>query len=176
MVKPLPMALRYALLSGHPRKQLNFTLDSLHAAESALKALARFSEGVAAGAKALEEGASTVFDGVFRALGDDLNTPAALGALFTAVNATDPRGATLADKAAFNRVIYALGLDLSTTSANASKPSVPEAVEHLAKLRWEAKKSKDFAAADRLRAEIAASGYSMLDGKDGYKLEALRKA
>ena len=34
-----PMALRYALLAGHPRKQLNFTLDSLHAAESALATL-----------------------------------------------------------------------------------------------------------------------------------------
>src|SRR5688500_3800452 len=34
-----PMALRYALLTGHPRKQLNFTLESLHAAESALATL-----------------------------------------------------------------------------------------------------------------------------------------
>ena len=33
------MAVRYALLAGHPRKQLNFTLDSLHAAESALHTL-----------------------------------------------------------------------------------------------------------------------------------------
>ena len=33
------MALRYALLMGHPRKQLNFTLDSLHAAASALRTL-----------------------------------------------------------------------------------------------------------------------------------------
>src|SRR5580698_692472 len=33
------MALRYALLTGHPRKQLNFTLDSMHAAESALATL-----------------------------------------------------------------------------------------------------------------------------------------
>jgi len=171
-----PMALRYALLSGHPRKQLNFTLDSLHAAESALKALARFSEGVAAGAEVQAGESSTAFDGVFRALGDDLNTPAALGALFTAVNAMDSRNATLADKAAFNRVVYALGLDLSNCAGNVTKPSVPEAVERLAKLRWEAKKSKDFAAADRLRAEIAALGYSMLDGKDGYKLEPMRKA
>jgi cysteinyl-tRNA synthetase len=34
-----PMAVRYALLSGHPRKQLNFTLDSVHAAEKALTSL-----------------------------------------------------------------------------------------------------------------------------------------
>src|SRR5213079_1189739 len=37
-----PMAVRYALLAGHPRKQLNFTLDSLHAAESAIKKLEKF--------------------------------------------------------------------------------------------------------------------------------------
>jgi cysteinyl-tRNA synthetase len=41
-----PMAVRYALLAGHPRKQLNFTLDSLHAAESALKALVKFAEAL----------------------------------------------------------------------------------------------------------------------------------
>src|SRR5690606_34876159 len=37
-----PAALRYALLAGHPRKQLNFTLDSLHAAEKALAQLRAF--------------------------------------------------------------------------------------------------------------------------------------
>ncbi|MBL9206631.1 MAG: cysteine--tRNA ligase, partial [Opitutaceae bacterium] len=37
-----PMAVRYALLAGHPRKQLNFTLDSLPAAEKALTTLRRF--------------------------------------------------------------------------------------------------------------------------------------
>src|SRR6202789_922420 len=41
-----PMAVRYALLSGHPRKQLNFTLDSLHAAESALQTLRAFGKAV----------------------------------------------------------------------------------------------------------------------------------
>ena len=34
-----PMSVRYALLAGHPRKQLNFTSDSLHAAEKALSTL-----------------------------------------------------------------------------------------------------------------------------------------
>ena len=43
-----PMAVRYTLLSGHPRKQLNFTLDSLHAAEKALKTLAAFQEALPA--------------------------------------------------------------------------------------------------------------------------------
>ena len=171
-----PMAVRYALLSGHPRKQLNFMLDSLHAADSALKALARFSEALSAAAPGSPGKQSAAFDGVFRALGDDLNTPGALGALFTAVNSLDLKAATSADLSAFQRVLYALGLDLSKVTSTGSTQSVPEEVDQIARRRWEAKKSKDFAAADRLRGELAAAGWSMLDGKDGYKLEPIKKA
>jgi cysteinyl-tRNA synthetase len=169
-----PMALRYALLSGHPRKQLNFTLDSMHAAESALKALRRFSDGLAALPRGAETGPSGLFDAVFRALSDDLNTPGALGALFVAINGVDPARATPADRAAFERVMFALGLDLSAGSGGPA--SLPDAVAALANRRWEAKKAKDFATADKLRGELTAAGWSMLDGKDGFKLEPLKKA
>ena len=36
-------------------------------------------------------------------------------------------------------------------------------------------KAKDFKGADALRAELTAAGWSMLDGKDGYKLEPAKK-
>ncbi len=170
------MAVRYALLSGHPRKQLNFTLDSLHAAESALKALSRFSEGLKRPPAGAQVAPSAAFEPVFRALADDLNTPAALGALFTAVNAFGAGGGSAADRAAFERVLYALGLDLSPAAEGAPSPAVPAEVEQLARRRWEAKKARDYAGADSLRAELAASGWSMLDGKDGYKLAPLKKA
>ncbi len=171
-----PMAVRYALLSGHPRKQLNFMLDSLHAAESALKALARFAEALRAAAGTTPGGVSTAFEAVFRALGDDLNTPGALGALFTAVNSLDLGSATLADVAAFEKVLFALGIDLSKSAVAAPASTVPAEVSQLAQRRWEAKKSKDFAVADRLRSELATAGWSMLDGKDGFKLEPIKKA
>jgi cysteinyl-tRNA synthetase len=171
-----PMAVRYALLSGHPRKQLNFMLDSLHAAESALKALARFAEALRAAAGTTPGGLSTAFEAVFRALGDDLNTPGALGALFTAVNSLDLGSATLADVAAFEKVLFALGIDLSKSAVAAPASTVPAEVSQLAQRRWEAKKSKDFAVADRLRSELATAGWSMLDGKDGFKLEPIKKA
>ena len=158
-----PMALRLALLQGHPRKQLNFTLESLHAAEKALTTLRAFRAALSA-----TGGDVTVFDAVFGALHDDLNTPGALGALFTVVN----RGPAGADAAAFDRVLFALGLDL------ASKPhqiSAPAEICALAEKRWAAKQAKDFAIADALRKEIATLGWSMLDGKDGYKLEPAKK-
>ena len=171
-----PMAVRYALLSGHPRTQLNFRLDSLHAAERALKARARFAEALRAAAGTTPGGLSTAFEAVFRALGDDLNTPGALGALFTAVNSLDLGSATLADVAAFEKVLFALGIDLSKSAVAAPASTVPAEVSQLAQRRWEAKKSKDFAVADRLRSELATAGWSMLDGKDGFKLEPIKKA
>jgi cysteinyl-tRNA synthetase len=166
-----PMAVRYVLLSGHPRKQLNFTLDSLHAAESALKALRRFSDSLGPPSGAAP---SAVFDEVLASLSDDLNTPGALGALFTAINAFDARAATAADRAAFDRAMAVLGFNLPAGAPGAV--AVPEAVDMLAKRRWDAKKAKDFATADALRGELASAGWSMLDGKDGYRLEPLKKA
>jgi cysteinyl-tRNA synthetase len=168
-----PMAVRYVLLSGHPRKQLNFTLDSLHAAESALKALRRFSDGLAAVPAAAGEAPSSAFDAVFAALYDDLNTPAALGALFLAINGLAPDRATRADRAAFERVMFALGLDLADSAGEAP---IPAGVADLANRRWQAKIARDFAGADALRRELAAAGWAMLDGKEGYRLEPLKKA
>jgi cysteinyl-tRNA synthetase len=167
-----PMALRYALLSGHPRKQLNFTLDTMHAAESALKALGRFSEGLGARPAVSPAGPFGAFEPVLAALRDDLNTPAALGALFLAMNATDPAKAAAPDRAGFEAALFALGLN----TGRPAQAAVPDAVAALAGRRWEAKKAKDFAAADALRKELAAAGWSMLDGKDGYRLEPLKKA
>jgi cysteinyl-tRNA synthetase len=52
---------------------------------------------------------------------------------------------------------------------------IPTEITIIAEKRWAAKKVRDFAKADALRKELAAAGWSMLDGKDGYKLETLKK-
>jgi len=158
------MAVRYALLMGHPRKQLNFTLDSLQAAASALRTL-RAARAAVPGAG----GPIDVSAPVIAALTDDLNFPGALGALFTALKAS-----ALAElnAAGFDRALFALGLDLS---ARASAAAIPAAVIALAERRWAAKQARDFAAADALRAELKAAGWAMLDRKDGWSLEPIRQ-
>ena len=160
-----PMALRYALLMGHPRKQLNFTLESLHAAEKALGTLRTYRAAMTA-----VDGKVSILEPVLAALSDDLNTPGAFGAIFTTVNQTPP---TQMNPAAFDRALFALGLDL--TASAATKVEIPPAVAALAEKRWSAKLAKDFAAADALRKELAAAGWSMLDRKDGYSLEPAKK-
>ncbi|MEO6874145.1 MAG: cysteine--tRNA ligase [Opitutaceae bacterium] len=157
-----PMALRYALLMGHPRKQLSFSLDSLHAAESALATLRAFRASLPEAG-----GDSAGFEPVFAALHDDLNVPAALGALFTVVNDKNAKTSVLA----FDRTMFALGFDLKAVAPQAV---VPTTVTVLAAKRWAAKQARDFASADALRKELTAAGWSMLDRKDGYSLEPLK--
>ncbi len=172
-----PMALRYALLAGHPRKQLNFTLDSLHAAESALKNLRAFRADLlqfSSGRSASEMYSSLRVKSVWDSLYEDLNTPAALGALFSEINrydvtATEPAFAAQ-DLVIFDCVLFALGLDLTELKAN-----IPADIAALAEKRWAAKQSKDFAGADALRKELTAAGWTMLDRKDGYSLEPVKK-
>ncbi len=158
-----PAALRYALLSGHPRKQLNFTLDSLHAAEKALAQLRTYRAALQPG------GTADPFAPALAALQDDLNTPQALGIVFTALHA-GPAGV---NPTAFDRLLFALGLDL--TEPASPKAEIPAEVTALAEQRWATKAAKNWAEADRLRGAIAALGWTMLDRKDGYALEPTKK-
>jgi cysteinyl-tRNA synthetase len=168
-----PMALRYALLSGHPRKQLNFTLDSLKGAANDLAGMAISRTVLATDVESLDGIApSSRFDGVLDALRDDMNLPRALGALHEALHETKLGGANLV---AFDRVMNILGIDLAVLSKRPPARPVPPEITALAEKRWAARQAKDFKAADALRAELTAAGWSMLDGKDGYKLEPLKR-
>jgi cysteinyl-tRNA synthetase len=164
-----PLDVRFALMQAHPKKQLNFTLDSIFAATEArsriniLYLAVEAFEGNPQGTEAL----SHRFDGVIDALRDDLNFPAAFGALFTAARGSPSKG----DLSSFKHALFALGLPVPSAKA---QTEVPSAITALAKKRWAAKQAKDFAAADALRKELTAAGWSMLDGKDGYKLERLK--
>lgn len=185
-----PMAVRYSLLAGHPRKQLNFTLKSLHDAESALSSIGQTIGHLLQRAELdpstfrnwcinppIEEGqrfwgtAEAIF-----ALNNDLNTPGALGWLFGSlrnawmqIGQQSPRQSLVG----LANILFVLGISLN--SLDATKPSIPERVTALAEKRWAAKQAKDFAAADALRKELTAAGWSMLDRKDGYSLEPAKK-
>ncbi len=181
-----PMALRYALLMGHPRKQLNFTLDSMRAAESALQKLSQWSlhafastesttstareyHTLASGHKAWKH-----FGDVVAALQDDLNFPAALGTLFSSLEKIKGRMFTTEERIEYEKITEAI-FGAVPGVVEKQKVQIPAAITALAEKRWAAKQAKDFAAADALRKELAVAGWSMLDRKDGYSLEPLKK-
>jgi cysteinyl-tRNA synthetase len=72
----------------------------VHAAEKALSTLQTYHAALPASG-----GDPILFASVLHALEDDLNLPAALGALFTAVH----RGPEAGERTAFERAMFALG-------------------------------------------------------------------
>ncbi len=181
-----PMAVRYALISGHYRTQLNFTLKSLEDAASALEKIERAAERLLA--KAGLEKADFLPPAVhekntawgsylpaWEALQNDLNVPAALGKVFSALpNANRPDlspAEARADLSGLAKILFALGIRLFTTEKKAEE--VPADVAALGARRWAAKQSKDFAGADALRLELEKLGWKSLDRKDGYTLARL---
>ena len=178
----LPVELRYVYLSGHYRHPLNFTLDSLGAAKQALARLSKFEANAAeksnnptppAYQDSVKLSELGVFQPAFDALLNDLNTPAALGQLFTAIKAVDVDSLSEADAATlhqqFHKVLAALGLNLPA-QAEDDTADVPEEVRVVAEKRWQAKQDRDWVVADAMRDELAARGWLAQDGKDGYTL------
>lgn len=184
-----PMTVRYALLAGHYRQQLNLTDNGLAAAASALQKLER-SVGKLLERCALQPEwfrehtlpsplvSTGVFEPAWRRLTDDLNVPAALGELFSALRdlLAEPDFSRIALQGqiqALASMCYALGLRLFETPADSSDAArVPEEVLALADERWSAKKAKDFARADALRRHLLELGWTVVDRKDGFDLKA----
>jgi cysteinyl-tRNA synthetase len=172
-----PMELRYVLIGGHYRKPLNFTLESLHAAREALAKLAKGARHLAAmsgGGSRLDSAGFGPFQAAWDSLNDDLNTPAALGGLFTGLR--DAAGLTGRDAAAalagFNRMLRALGIRLPEPDHH-GESAVPEEIRSLAETRWQARLARNWAESDALRAELATRGWLVKDGKDAYTLERM---
>ena len=175
-----PSAVRYLLLSAHYRKQLNFTWTSLGMAEEALRRLTDFlarlsgvtRDGSHAEIAARVAQARTEFAD---AMGDDLNTAAALGAIFElvrALNASIDGGAVGAGdvtviRQAFDEFDQVLGV-FSLRQAEDVLPPVPvDEIERLIEERHAARRRRDFAAADSIRKDLMARGVLLEDNAAG---------
>jgi cysteinyl-tRNA synthetase len=167
------MEVRYVLIGAHYRKPLNFTLDSLSGAREALNKLAKAANRIAEnmGAEtALPSADFGIFQPAWDSLNDDLNTPGALGGIFTGLKeATKFTGQEAAAAlAGLNRILRALGITLPEISKDTT--DIPADIQHLADTRWAARANKDWATSDKLRDELVAKGWAMKDGKDSYEL------
>jgi len=168
------MEVRYVLIGAHYRKPLNFTLSSLEGAREALAKLAKGARQLAAKVPVgtmISSADFGPFQGAWDALNDDLNTPGALGGLFTGLReAVKLEGAAAAEAmAGFNRMLKALGLVLPEVADDAAG-EIPAEIRDLAERRWAARQAMDWAASDAMRDELASLGWTVKDGKDGYSL------
>ena len=175
-----PKAFRFTIQSNHYRKVLNFSFDGLKAAENALKRIRLFrkrmeEDGWTGGQGAWKEPIDplqrihTAREAFWAAMGDDLNTPEALAALFTAI--TDLNGQD--DRVALTRAERdAVLAFLDETDALFAcwpheEARTDAAVEALIEQRKAAKAARDWAAADQVRDRLKAMGIVLEDRKDG---------
>jgi cysteinyl-tRNA synthetase len=159
-----PLAFRYLCLTAHYRSQLNFTWDAL---DAAARALDRMRNGI----YALEAGGEV--DAAYRErfsaeINDDLNVPRALALAWEVLRGELPAATKKATLLAFDRV-FGLGL----AAWQPKQETIPEAVNMLAAARVAARQARQWAEADRLRAELHAAGWEMEDLADGYRLKRL---
>jgi cysteinyl-tRNA synthetase len=159
-----PLAFRYLCLTAHYRGQLNFTWDAL---DSAAIALERMRNGV----HALRDAGAAAPDAALverfaNDINDDLNVPRALAVAWEALRGDLPAAVKRATLLAFDRIF---GLELAAWEPKVE--AIPDAVRALADARSAARKSKNWAEADRLRGEIVGSGWDMEDRADGYVLK-----
>jgi cysteinyl-tRNA synthetase len=169
LVKTWPgEALRYALLTGHYRAPLDWT-DAL--LDRTMKSLDRL-YGVLRRIRTAP--AAEVPEAVEAALADDLNTPKALAVLFDLAGqanraaTNEDREAAAAALLAGGRAIGILELDPDAWFGVADLPAEErEKIDALVEARGDARRSKDFALADKLRDELTAMGVSVEDGPEG---------
>jgi cysteinyl-tRNA synthetase len=152
------------LISGHYRQPLAFSEASLEQAQANVKRIRE------AGRRLPEGDSSIALEGLrdrfFDALARDFNTADALSVLNEWIReatggAGDPPG-----DAHLREMLGVLGLE----SLLAPDAQAPEPIRELAMARDRARQQRDFAEADRLRAEITALGWEVRDGPGGFEL------
>lgn len=175
-------AFRHFVFSTHYRKQLNLSGDALDASIEGVRRIRDFVErfeAAAGGTPELAEAAKDLVRDAQAALFDDLNAPAALGALFTFIRRAnaelDKRGddadALRSAREAFARINDVL--DLVPDALQADDDLAAWVEERLA-ARKDARARRDFASADAIRAELEARGIAIEDGPWGTRWKLAR--
>ena len=180
-----PEVIKFALLQTNYRGDINVT-DALF--PDAEKHLVSFYTVLADAEKAgvPMTGSAPEVDAEFdKAMDDDFNTAKALADLFAvfresaAALRSDDFARADALLGQVKKTYSLLGLfrtppaEFLARAAKEKSSDIPAEVVALAERRAAAKREKDWATADALRAEITAAGYAVKDSRDGYTLEKL---
>lgn len=157
------LALRYLFLTAHYRDKLNFTWESLQAAQNALNNLRE----VIRGWEQPKIGCAQFEQDFEAAIDNDLNVPQALAVLWELVKSDYPTSAKAKSILEMDKI---LGLKLDEYLGKAIE--VPEKVQKLVNKREQARKSGDFKASDELRHKIKKLGYEIEDTPAGPKIKS----
>jgi cysteinyl-tRNA synthetase len=160
------------LIGGHYRQPLAFSEAALEQAQANVNRIREVGRRLshlpseAERERQRDSDLRPLFNSFFDALADDFNTPKAMAALNEwSREATSPTWGVGGDSQ-LREMLAVLGLG----GLLARVAEAPAAVRELAVRREEARAGRDFAAADRLREEIAVAGWEVRDGPTGFEL------
>ncbi|MEG0750601.1 MAG: cysteine--tRNA ligase [Oscillospiraceae bacterium] len=169
--------IRFLMLSAHYRSPINYGEDVIEQCVSSLERLYTCRDNLDF---AIEnaDGKSEKLRGqcdarreqFIAAMDDDLNTADGISALFELardINSAEgeSRESLLYAASVFDELAGVLGLVY-----NRKTDEIPSEIREMAERRQQARKDRDFAAADALRDKIAELGWTLEDTKDGPKL------
>ncbi|MBP9702640.1 cysteine--tRNA ligase [Candidatus Woesebacteria bacterium] len=161
-----PLSLRYFYMTGHYRRQLNFTWESLKGASVALGKLRGYYQSFAGDqanrTELSSEKAAQIeeYQNSFKAaLENDLDLPRAIATLWDMVKSNIPNYDKLDLMREWDKV---LGLNLGYANFELNTET-PEQIKELISQRDEARVKKDYAQADKIRMDIEKLGYKLED-------------
>jgi cysteinyl-tRNA synthetase len=161
-----PATLRYYLLSAHYRSTLDFHQQALTDAEAALTRVTAFLRRARQPLGGVPV-ADRLPESFANALDDDLNAPAALAVLHDHVRTGNialgngDLAAAAAEHRSVSTMLSVLGIAgdvLAATTDDSTETTIAALVDTMLTHRRRAREARDFAAADRIRDELAAAG------------------
>jgi cysteinyl-tRNA synthetase len=161
-----PLSYRYWLLTAHYRSPIDFSLNALEAAQTALirliKTVSEFPDDGKINHKYQEQ---------FREfINDDIDTPKALALSWDLIK--DHEVSPADKKATLINFDKIFGLNLDTIKTDHSHEEIPAEIKALAEARESARQEKEWDKADALRLEIESRGYEVKDTPQGFSLES----
>jgi len=167
-----PMTIRLFLISASYRDPINLTQTSLRQAEAERERLQQFARrltSVSGPASSRGEKAKELLDSFAGAMDEDLNTPAALAAVFAFAkeinNLID--GGRLGREDALEILESVKRVDSVLGLLSFDEGAISQELKDLIELREAARGRKDFAAADSLRKQLLARGIVVEDTPEG---------
>lgn len=176
-----PMTIRFFILQAHYRSTVDFSNESLQAAEKGMtKLMNAFEslEGLTASDSSTYD-VSDLKDKCYAAINDDFNTPILISHLFDGVRIINSvkdgtEQLSIVDLADLKQLFQTFITDILGLKSNKEKAEndlTNEVMDILLQLRSKAKENKDWDSADLIRDELNKLNIQIKDGKDGSSWE-----